>query len=205
MPQIKLLGWLVNDRLNLDSNINLMVGVIHAILNNLKPVESYLKTETRAKLCSVYMISRISYGIPQYLGETVANKYRIHSTIMKLARWSKQSYCFKVSIHDICHSLNWDTPRQLLLKSSAKLIMNIIEEQKPTQITDLIRFPRTRTMAKITTQYNPKTDIYRRSTIHQLTHLMNQIPDEIKSKTKKERAATLRRKAVALSYTDDQT
>ena len=113
VPQIKLLGFYINERLSQDTNISLTIGVINSILNNIKPIEGYLTPETRTRVCSAFMLSRINYGLPQYLGETNNNLYRIHAITMRLVRWSKQSFCFKVSIQDMCHSLKWDTPRQI--------------------------------------------------------------------------------------------
>ena len=88
----------------------------------------------------------------------------------------------------------------MLIKSSAKLILDAIDEQRPEHILKLIRFPRSRTSAKITTHYNPNTDIYKRATIHQLTQLYNQIPDDVKALNKKDRKIKFKKKNFSLTY-----
>ena len=75
VSQICLLGWRINERLSQDTNLNITIGVVNKNSNNLKPLEQYLNSETRAKLYSIFMISRINYGLPQFLGETVEYKY----------------------------------------------------------------------------------------------------------------------------------
>ena len=94
--------------------------------------------------------------------------------------------------HEICHSLWWDTPGQMFWKSSTKLIMNNIEAEKQVHIVELIQFSRSRTSAKITIHYSLKTYIYSWSTNNQLTQLMTQLPDELKTKTKKDRITVLK-------------
>ena len=151
------------------------------MLNKLKPVEKVLTTKTRIMISRSLMISRLMYGMPLFLGETQKNRYKIHQTVMKLSRWSLKSYCFKTSVKEICQRVGWETPRQMLLKSSAMFILNIIQNRKPNQLIEAIRFPRTRPGAQMTTKHNPKTETYRRSTIYQLVQLYNQLPQHTKN------------------------
>ena len=133
-PQIRILGWIINERMRLDSNLNLTIGVIHSILNNLKPIEKYITKEKKVKIATSHIISKISYSLPLYLGETQKTKHRIHLTIMMLARWTRSSYCFKESVSSICESIKWETPGQLLLKRSAVYIHKITSSTQPKQI-----------------------------------------------------------------------
>ena len=48
-PQVKILGWYSNERLDQETNINTTIGIINTILHKLKPVEKDLSTETRKK------------------------------------------------------------------------------------------------------------------------------------------------------------
>ena len=180
-PQIKILGWYSNERLDQETNINMTINTINSMLNKLKPVEKVLTTKTRIMISRSLMISRLMYGMPLFLGETQKNRYKIHQTVMKLSRWSLKSYCFKTSVKEICQRVGWETPRQMLLKSSAMFILNIIQNRKPNQLIEAIRFPRTRPGAQMTTKHNPKTETYRRSTIYQLVQLYNQLPQHTKN------------------------
>ena len=63
-PQIKLLGWTMNERSKQDSNLNIVIGSITRILINLKPIEKYMNVKARTTVASNKMMSRLSYGLP---------------------------------------------------------------------------------------------------------------------------------------------
>ena len=166
-----------------------MIGVINSILNQLKPVEKLMTEKTRIQIATMFMLSRLKYGLPQFLGESKKNQNRIHQTTMKLIRWCKGSYCFRISITAMCKSIKWQTQEQMILKQSANTILKIMMAQEPKQVFDQIRMPRSRIIAKTTTIYHPKTEIYKRTTIFQLVQLYNQLLKDLKGMNEKERTS----------------
>ena len=97
----------------------------------------------------------------------------------QISIWSATIF---MTMTSICHSLKWETPAQLLLKRSAIYFHQIMSSAKPTQVLDLVRLPRSRPNEDISTQYTPRSEVYRHSCIYQLILLSNKLPDGIKSK-----------------------
>ena len=112
--QIRVLGWVVNEQVRMDTHINTLTGSIHATISNLKPIEKYMDIRTKKMLASSHMISKLIYGLPLYLGETQTTQHRIHQTYMMILRWTRSSYCSCKSISSIWSSSKWETPAQLL-------------------------------------------------------------------------------------------
>ena len=131
--------------------------------------------------------------MPLIHGESVKNRYRVHAIIMKVSRWRLKSFCFKTSIQDICDMKGWETHRQMLLKSSAKFIIQAIHQQKPEKIVKIYQSPRTRLGAKVTTTYNPKTQTYRSCTTYRLIQLYSQLPTYTKNSNQKDLAKILKK------------
>ena len=127
------------------------------------------------------MLSRITYGLPCYLGEKEMIKTKIHSTIMSISRWCKGSYCFRVSCYKINKSIGWDLPNQMIMKSSLIFIHKILSKHQPSQITDKIRMPRTRSSANICLKYQNKSSEFCRTTLYQGVKLYNSLPNELKN------------------------
>ena len=159
LPQIWILGWFLNGRMSYDSTINQNISIIQG---HMKSVGKVMSEKQRLMVANSHLMSRLSYGMPLFVGqdETIINA--IHRSHMSIMRWVKSDYCFKISVSDICKSLKWDSPRQTIIKNTAKLIKNIITDQEPRQITEYIRMPRTRPGAQISRNFTLKTkDLYK--------------------------------------------
>ena len=110
-----------------------------------------------------HLESKLRYGVQFYSGErqTVINKY--HQMKMKLARWAKDSYYFKISIFKICKSLKWETPSQEILKETVKFFHQCMIERGPKQILKKIRLQRTRQKAKISMKHTLNNELYEKT------------------------------------------
>ena len=191
--QIKVLGWLQNERMSQDSTLSLNIGVINTML-----IARFMNTKTRTMVLNSFLLPHQMYGIPQLLGEKQTLKNRTHAMIMKLSRWNMGSYRFKLSCKKICAASKWNIPTQMIIKSSATNIHQIVSTRRPEKVIDLIKMPRTRTKAKMTTKHRPRTKIYPRTTISAGIDLYNQLPDELKSLDDKEFKRRI--KKMTLSY-----
>ena len=130
---------------------------------------------------SSMMLSKLYYGMPLYLGETQATKHRIYQTHMMLVRWIHNSFCFRKSIISMCREIKWNAPAQQMQKSSVIYFHGILSSAQPEQVLDLVRLPRTRPSAELSTKYTPKTEAYKNSCIYQMVDLYNKIPDWYKN------------------------
>ena len=99
---------------------------------------------------------------------------------MYLAQWFKNSYCYKISCNKILNSLKWETPQQVILKKNVMMIHKMMVTGKPKQLMKLIRIPRTRIKAKMTTKYTPKNQQYLTNHVLQAIQQYNKLDDEIK-------------------------
>ena len=179
--QIRVLGWLINQRISLDSNANEVVRQVCHMMNTMNGIGKYMSTKTRATFAKSHLLSRIKYGLPLYAGETEEVKGKIYAATMKIARWCRKSYCFKESITSICKSISIDTPDQSLSKSTAKFIHSILSNRKPSQILCKIRTPRSRAQAKIALKYKHNSSKFERTLLFRSIKIYNEsIPDDMK-------------------------
>ena len=120
-------------------------------------------------IASSHMISKLAYNLPLYLGETQTTQHHNHQTYMIICRWTKSSYCCRESISSICSSLKWWTPAQLLYKHSEIYFHRILCSDKPSQVLELVRQPRTRPNV-----YKPKTEGSKETKHHERNQTLRQ-------------------------------
>ena len=137
-PQIQILGWWVNERLSYDTTINMNVGIVTKNIRNLKEITAVSDQKTKEIIANSYLLPKVLYGLPLMIGQNERIKNVIHRTIMMIARWTRNSFCFRESVMSICKSIGWDTPTQMMKKQSLKLMNKIIMKQTPKQIIEYI-------------------------------------------------------------------
>ena len=59
-PQICMLGWHINERIKMDTNINIAIGIIHKIINNLQLIKNLMHLETRKMVATSMILSKMS-------------------------------------------------------------------------------------------------------------------------------------------------
>ena len=140
-----------------------------------------MSTKARTTFANRFLISKLRYGMPLYIGETQAIKHKLHIQIMTIARFCRGNYGFKVSCHKICKSLKWDVPEQTLLKSAALYIHKCTFYGKPKQINNLLRTTRMRRNNNIYIKYMYETGKFERNMLIQACKLYNSLPEDLKS------------------------
>ena len=110
--QILVLGWEFNERLSNDTNIRRNKNSTRAALACGEEFKIYMTEETRLKFINSYLKSKQDYGVEFFIGETQNNRNKYHAIPMLLARWVKNSHCYKISCYKILTSLKWETPQQ---------------------------------------------------------------------------------------------
>ena len=146
----------------------------------MQSVKNYMTEKQRLCIANAYLVSSLKYGAPFLAGEKQSVKHKYHLATMMVARWIKNNYCFKVSCHKICRSLNWNIPSQQIAKEAAKFAHKIYFSRRPAQILRQIRMPRTRSKAKLSIKYKKKHEKYDHNLIVQSLKTYNNIPDELK-------------------------
>ena len=179
--QVRILGWLFNCRLSYDSTIAQIIGIVNSRIHRLTPIARIMTEKQRTIAINAFMLSKVRYGMPLFVGETEIIKSSIHRIIMSLARLCKGSYCFRTNINAICGSIGWSNPRQMIIKETAIMMHKILTKQKPEQIFSYIRPPRTRARAKLGKNFETKTKICKRTFINQGIQVYNSLPENLKA------------------------
>ena len=135
------------------THLNFIAANISKCLSAINEIKPYMSEKARLMFVNSFLASKLRYGVQFYVGERQSVKNKYHQMKMKLARWVKQSFCYKISVRKICRSINWETPQQEINKESVKFIQQSIESRRPRQLIDLLRMQRTRKAAKITMKY----------------------------------------------------
>ena len=156
-------------------------------------MKNYMTQKQRLMFANSFLVSRLQYGSQFLMGEKTIIRRQYHAAMMSVARWVRNDYCFRESVISICKSLKWDIPSQQICKSSAKFAHSIQFSRRPIQLACQIRFPRTRSKAKLSLKIKSKNEKYDRNALTQAIKIYNQIPDNMKLLPPKKFAMALKK------------
>ena len=131
-----------------------------------------------------YVIGKLRYMLPLYTQANNNNLNKIHKLIMRAARSAIGNYCCRFSIIKILNICKWPTARNMINLSATNAIHNIIINKKPECLIDLYNINTQRKSKQITTKYLPRTEQLKRFYIYQTIQMYNDIPTNIKTKSK---------------------
>ena len=192
-PQIHILGWQMNERLQYDTTLNQSMGIIVKNMRNMKEIAEVSDQKTKTIIANSYLLPKMLFGLPLMIGQNEKIKNIIHKSIMMVARWARGSYCFRESVFSICKSLGWETPVQLMRKQTLKLMNKIITNEKPAQLMNYIRFPRSRGNAQLGKTFSSNTKAGKRSMMYHGINLFNALPDVMKTSQCKDFAKLIKK------------
>ena len=179
--QFKVLGWITNHKFTMESHINKVASIIAGKIHQFKPIAKYSSEDVRLRYAQAHLLSIVQYGLPLYSGETQNVRGKVHKIWMTIARFCKQSYCFKISTHKILKSLSLKSAEQTTEMQTAIHIHKIIKTGRPYNVKGLIRQPRTRTSAKLYPKYFSNTKILDKNIYIRGIKVYNSLPDELKN------------------------
>ena len=105
---------------------------------------------------------------------------------MTAARCTVGSYCFKKSNRYILDKCNWLPLEKMITLSSLNFIYNIEKYKKPKGVLKIFRNSKyNRQKQKLSVSYIPKYKSYSKFFIYDKIALFNEIPTDIKEKSKK--------------------
>ena len=191
--QIRILGWETNSRLSMDEHLVSTIGKIKTIMSRMKEMRTYMTQKQRLMFANSFLVSRLNYGSQFLMGEKTIVRRKYHAALMSVARWVRNDYCFRESVISICKSLKWDVPSQQICKSSAKFAHSVQFSRRPIQIARQIRFPRTRSKAKLSLKIKSKNEKYDKNAITQAIKTYNKIPEDMKLLPPKKFAMALKK------------
>ena len=180
-PQLKILGWFVNELLSYDSTINQNIGLVQKTINELQPITKFLNVKQKTMIANSHLVPKISYGSALMIGQDERVMTAYHRSYMSVARWCRGGYCFKESVDSICKSLKWSSPAQSVIKQAASLMKQIIYNKKPTQLLEYMKLPRTRPTAQIGKRFSVITKTSRKQFLNHGINIYNMLPDQLKN------------------------
>ena len=174
--QVKILGFLTNNRNNNDSQISKLVSEISNMMMIANKNRRYMNDKARAAFVNSHIMSRLQYNMPLIACETDSQRKRIIKIIHQAARFIRNDYCYKQSIRSIMNSINWKMPDDIIDESSAKFMHKVMMSQKPMDIHEQIRLPRSRSCVDPTLKYKCKSARLEKTVITAALENFNRLP-----------------------------
>ena len=179
---VKILGWWINKRMNMSTNLQRLKGIISMKVSKLRPIMKYMNLEIRKEVVYSKIGSILLYGSPLYCGHMQEIKNNLTAQLMKLNRLIYMNNTYKMSNQKICMLINVEMPDQMIKKNTLNLIHKLMIKKKPQSILNRIRENRhSRSSAKINLNLNLRTKKAKRSVLYRGIKLYNSIPTQLKS------------------------
>ena len=181
---IKILGFMLQDDLKTDREINKISSQLHNRINNIRSLTKYTTFSTRLKFLNAYVIGKLNYMVPMYSIADLVNLNKLHKIITTAGRAAIGSYCHKKSIKYILNKCKWLDIQNLIYYSSISLIHKTLINNTPFNIFNLFRDIKNRRITQdITTKYIPKTVKFSKFFIYKYIKEYNLLDKYIKEKS----------------------
>ena len=178
--QVKILGFITNKRGNNDCQISKIVSEISNMFNVANKNRKYMNEKTRRAFVNSHIMGRLNYNMPIIAAGTNCQRARIVKLMHQAARFIRNDYCFRESIHSIMRSIEWKMPVEIIEEASAKYMQKVIYNKKPIDIYNEIKMPRTRACVKPIMERPPKSSRMENSIINTALHNNNRLPPDLK-------------------------
>ena len=179
--QVRILGWIMNQRMDMSTNASNVISEVNLMIHNLRNLKLLMSEKTRLMIANAFMKSKLSYGLPLYIGANQKIKHKMNTCMMKVARWVKGNCQFMIPNTKICKSIKWSTPNQMILQESMIMIHKMLTENPIKTLDDEIRKPRSSRNQKYYMKYRPKMEKMRRNSVYMSIKTYNLIPEEMKT------------------------
>ena len=133
--QHKVLGWILNTRLSMDSQIRNTISSVNLKLHKIMKMKKYMNLNTKRKILNAHLLSLYQYGIEQYVGETEAIKQKLHSSMMTTFRKIRGFVRYREANVSVLNHLKLVEPAQLILRATVKFIHKVVYTGMPYNIS----------------------------------------------------------------------
>ena len=173
----------MNPQNDMITNVMKACGHVMARLCQLRPIITQMESIEEKKMCiNAAVISIMRYCAPLYYGQTENVVSRFHTTIMTCYRSIYAKPTYKMRCEKICKNIKMPMPKELLAKDSVKLLHKIIDNRKPLQVNQLLKYPmRCLRSTMLTLRHQPKSERTKRGLIYSGLITMDKIPHKIRS------------------------
>ena len=183
--KVKILGTYIQNDLKMDGEINNLASSLHNRINNVNKMKEFTDFKTRLIFMNSFVIGKLIYRLPLYNNVPQYLTNKLHKILMTAARCAIGDYCFKKSNKYILNKCKWLSVKNMITYSSLIFIDNIVRCNKPKSIMQIYRKNRfERHKATLSLNKNPRTKRYSKFFIYEHTGTFNNIPMEIKIKSR---------------------
>ena len=179
--EIKILGYITSNKGSNLAQINHLVMSTSNMLYKARKIDRYMTTEQRYMFAHAHIMSRLNYSLPLCINETEVIKSKLHSIVMKTARFIRGSYCFKESTKSILSSVKLKPVDELLAQAGAKFLQKQLYFNSNPTITHLFRKPKHRESNGVTICAQPKTNRFQRILLNSCHTEYNKLPVNMRS------------------------
>ena len=180
-PQLslKVLGSYISHDLSNDRELSQLIPILNNRINEFEKLKQHTDFHTRLQFSNSYVIGRLIYMMPTYTNLNCSQRNRIHKILMRTARMTLNSYCFKNSIDFILGSCNWVDVDEMIKMSTLKFINNMLITQTPGTLYSKLKINK-RTCSNISFKYFPKLAGFRCTVLYRGISYYNQLPTHFK-------------------------
>ena len=150
--QIKILGYLFNTRGNIDNQVNKLKSACHAIMHIAYKHRTMLQA-ARKSYVYAHIVSRINYILPFVAGYNKSINKKIMDIWVMADKFIYGKNTKKLSYIKLFERVGFPRYTDLIECAAATWMQKIIYTLEPEMIIELVKFPRSRSICKI----SPKT------------------------------------------------
>ena len=169
----------MNNGLTNENEVNKLHLQLQNILNCLKTLGRCSTMKVRLQLANAAFMGRLNYMLPTYTNLTSLQYSKIHTVMMKMARWTKGEYVPRERNSSILKTLNWLPLKQMIIVSGIKVMHNIIQTKESTSLYEMLRIPRRKT-AQIGMKRYPKKMKLSKKMMYLTLKEYNKLPEKLK-------------------------
>ena len=178
--KFKILGWHQTRTLSYKHHINQAASTIGHRMHCAAQFTKYMSKEARRLFANAHMFSHLAYGVPLFINESQEINTKYHQIFMKCARFAFGSYGFKKSCIQICGEIGKKDSIQEANIACAKVAHKIIQNKKPVNFINKIRFPRSRPNSDLALVRAPRLKVFKNTFINRIPKIYKSIPNQMK-------------------------
>ena len=131
---IKILGIYIRKDLKYDAQIGRLCSNLHNWIHEIRKISMYTNFKTRLTFIKSYVIGKLMYAMPIYMGINNILTTKIHKVIMAGARAAIGNYCFRKSIYYILNKCDILDAKERLLVSALNFMYKLNYNKGPESI-----------------------------------------------------------------------
>ena len=174
---IKVLGYIINQKNDLEGHLSALFGKISKQYNNIKGAIPFLSERNKKIIIDVKLRGQLNLTLLLIINQTQRVQEKACVLLMRINKWIYGKPVFRKENKEICTIINKPLPEQEILQASGKFIHKIMSRDEKISLNNYIGQP-TRSTSKIF-HMKPKKKTLRTPLEHHI-HLYNQMPSDLK-------------------------